>query len=228
MCDLSKMLLAWIDGELTAEDAANLEHHLPICVECRNRAEEYRRVSRTFEAYCETYSETFIVSKPRREFARWLPAISAAMTMAAVVILLVLFSPRAPVLRWPVRAPMPAHNTAMNSLPVQTAQAATNAEQPEGTKLPGGPQQRRRVRPVSKEESQAAHSSAQTPPPQVNALLPAPAVEIAIPADALFPPGAVPPGVVFTADVTIAPDASAQEISFRPRLAQFERRLTRP
>jgi anti-sigma factor RsiW len=228
MCDLSKMLLAWIDGELTAQDAARVECHLQICDECRSRAQEYRRVSCTFEAYCDIYSETLTVSKSRREFAGWLPGISAATAVTAIVTLLVLFPPRARVPQLPVPAPMPAHNTAMNSLPVQTAQAATNPEQPIGARLRTAPRQRHGSRPVPKQESLAAHSAQQTPPRQVNALPGAPAVEIAIPADALFPPGAVPPGVVFTADVTIVPDASAQQISFRPQLAQFERRLTRP
>jgi len=52
------------------------------------------------------------------------------------------------------------------------------------------------------------------------------AVEITIPADAIFPPGAVPPGVAFSADVMIAPDGSAQEIRLRPQLAEFQRRPT--
>jgi anti-sigma factor RsiW len=51
-----------------------------------------------------------------------------------------------------------------------------------------------------------------------------PAIEIAIPAEAIFPPGAIPEGVNFTADVTIAPDGSAQQIRLQPRLAGFERR----
>jgi hypothetical protein len=55
-----------------------------------------------------------------------------------------------------------------------------------------------------------------------------PAVEIAIPADAIFPPGAVPEGVGFTADVTIAPDGSARQVRLRPQLTEFERRPTRP
>jgi hypothetical protein len=53
-------------------------------------------------------------------------------------------------------------------------------------------------------------------------------VEIAIPADAIFPPGAVPEGFSFAADVTIAPDGSAQQIGLRLQLAEFERRSTRP
>jgi hypothetical protein len=221
------MLLAWIDGELTADDAPKLERHLPTCDECRSRAEEYRRVSRSFEEYCDIYGKTVAVSKPQREFARWLPGISAAMAITAVVILLVLFSPRVRVPQLPMRAPMPAHNTPVNSLAVQTAQIATKPAQSEATRLPIARRPRHRLRPLSR-ESQAALSAAQTQPRQVNALLRAPAVEIAIPADDLFPPGAVPPGVVFTADVTIVPESSAQQISLRPQLARFERRLTQP
>jgi len=59
-------------------------------------------------------------------------------------------------------------------------------------------------------------------------LEPEPAVEIAIPADAIFPPGAIPENVGFTADVTIAPDGSAQQIRLRPQFTEFERRSTRP
>jgi anti-sigma factor RsiW len=49
-------------------------------------------------------------------------------------------------------------------------------------------------------------------------------IQITIPADAIFPPGAVPEGVNFTADVTIAPDGSARQIRLQPRLTGFERR----
>ena len=38
-----------------------------------------------------------------------------------------------------------------------------------------------------------------------------PAIEIAIPADAVLPPGAVPEGVAFVADVRIAVDGSARQ-----------------
>jgi anti-sigma factor RsiW len=51
-----------------------------------------------------------------------------------------------------------------------------------------------------------------------------PDIQIAIPADAIFPPGAVPEGVNFTADVSIAPDGSARQIRLQPRLAGFQRR----
>lgn len=55
-----------------------------------------------------------------------------------------------------------------------------------------------------------------------------PAIQIAIPAESMFPPGAVPEGVNFTADVSLGPDGSAQQIRLRPRLIGFERRATQP
>jgi hypothetical protein len=55
-----------------------------------------------------------------------------------------------------------------------------------------------------------------------------PAIEIAFPADEMFAPGAVPDGIQFVADVTIAPDGSAERLRLRPRLAGFERRTTQP
>jgi hypothetical protein len=43
-----------------------------------------------------------------------------------------------------------------------------------------------------------------------------PAIRIAIPINEIFPPGAVPDGVSFSADLTIAPDGSAQWLRLWP------------
>ena len=43
-----------------------------------------------------------------------------------------------------------------------------------------------------------------------------PEIEIAIPAEALFPPGAAPEGFQFVADVSIGADGSAQSLRLRP------------
>ena len=55
-----------------------------------------------------------------------------------------------------------------------------------------------------------------------------PAIEIAIPADAMFPPGALPEGVNFTANISIAADGSAQQVRLQPRLIAFERKANQP
>ena len=59
--------------------------------------------------------------------------------------------------------------------------------------------------------------------PQLNWPLVEPAVQIAIPAEALFPLGAVPQGVDFVADLSIAPDGSAKRLRLEPQLIRFER-----
>jgi hypothetical protein len=41
------------------------------------------------------------------------------------------------------------------------------------------------------------------------------AIEIAIPAEAMFPPGAMPNGVNFIADLRIAPDGSVKQVRLR-------------
>jgi len=43
-----------------------------------------------------------------------------------------------------------------------------------------------------------------------------PAIQIAIPAEAMFAPGAIPEGVNFTAELSIAADGSAQQLRLRP------------
>jgi hypothetical protein len=42
------------------------------------------------------------------------------------------------------------------------------------------------------------------------------AVEIAIPAEAMFPPGAVPEGMNLIAELSIAPDGSVERLRLRP------------
>jgi hypothetical protein len=46
--------------------------------------------------------------------------------------------------------------------------------------------------------------------PNANWALPEPAVQIALPVEAMFPPGAVPEGITFIADLSMAADGSVQ------------------
>ena len=52
--------------------------------------------------------------------------------------------------------------------------------------------------------------------PDANWALPQPAFQIAIPVEAMFPPGAVPQGITMIADVTMAPDGSVQALRLQP------------
>jgi hypothetical protein len=55
-----------------------------------------------------------------------------------------------------------------------------------------------------------------------------PVIQVAIPAESMFPPGAIPEGVSFVADVSFGLDGAAQQIRLRPSLIGFERRTTQP
>jgi anti-sigma factor RsiW len=72
------------------------------------------------------------------------------------------------------------------------------------------------------------HKPSRTPAQTANALPPEPAIRIAIPAESMFPPGAVPEGVSFSADVSFGPDGWAQQLRLRPHLAAFEGRAIEP
>jgi anti-sigma factor RsiW len=52
--------------------------------------------------------------------------------------------------------------------------------------------------------------------PKANWALPETAIQIAIPAEAIFPPGAVPEGITLIADVTMATDGSVQGLRLQP------------
>jgi anti-sigma factor RsiW len=218
MCDFTEKLMAWVDKELSDNDAAAVERHLQGCPECRDRLDTYRRVSGAFDRYCDAYCDAVTASKPGRKLTRRVLTISGGVAVAAAVAMFFLLAAR-----WRVQpaalgaTPIPKVIDASKALPLgQVAQPAPAV-----------------IRPVAriarrKQAEQPKQAAAQRPSKETSWFASEPAVEIAIPADAIFPPGAVPEGVGFTADVTIAPDGSARQVRLRPQLTEFERRPTRP
>jgi hypothetical protein len=246
-------LIAWLDGELPPDEAARIEQHVHACAECRSRVDAYEQVSSAFTAYCdaavaaEATPRPLATQRPKKTHPpkeiqqRWVPMLLGA---AAAVILLLLAFPRTH-----VEPP---------STPAQVVAAVGSQPVPESTfeSTPPVPSQSRSAadRPAANSAAKTvrkphaatrAQTPAQTPahapaprPSQVRdaAWQPAePAIEIAIPAEAMFPPGAVPEGFNFTADLSIAPDGSASRISLQPRLSapigtpvNYERKPTRP
>jgi hypothetical protein len=65
-------------------------------------------------------------------------------------------------------------------------------------------------RPVKKVHRQ--HVIAPMKTPDANWALAEPAIQIAIPVEAMFPPGAVPEGITFIADLSMAADGSVQGV----------------
>lgn len=185
MCDFSGRLIAWVDCELEANEAAVVERHVRGCAECRERVAAYEDVSRGFSAYCDVVLETAMVTKIHRKLPRWVPVVAGAAAVAAVVLVLALL-PRS-----------------VQPVPVipRVAEARTPIAPKTGTNTPN-PVQRRHA---------AAHRKTQA----ATWAVAEPAIQIAIPGDAMFPPGALPEGVNFVANLSLA-DGSVQGLRLQP------------
>jgi anti-sigma factor RsiW len=210
MCDISGKLIAWLDRELPAEEAAEVERHFADCSECRTGVDAYKRVSDEFDEYC----DAAIASSARGAVPRWAPVVWGAGAVAALVTLF-LAMPR-------TRVEPPAFHLPQAALTASPAVVA--AAVPASVRSIQRAQRRHAVRPVSIQNANGAPVQSQNP----NLLPDEPMIQIAIPADEMFPPGAVPEGMHFVADLTIAADGSAERLRLRARLAGFERSATQP
>jgi hypothetical protein len=210
MCKYSGKLIAFLDHELPAQEAVEMELHLEGCSECRGQVGAYNRVSREIDAYC----DEAVASNAQRVVPRWVPAVAVAGAVAALVALF-LALPR-------TRVEPPAFHTP------EVAIKASPAVVAKVTPANIGPTQRVR-RPHAVAPAQVQNDNSAFAQNQNSYILPdEPVIQIAIPADEMFPPGAVPEGMHFVADLTIAADGSAERLRLRPRLAGFERSTTQP
>ena len=230
MCDFSGKLIAWVDRELPESEASDVERHIAECVECRHRLAVYQQASNAFEAYCEA---TF-AAETRSKLPRWtIAACGAGAIAAAVAIAALLMLPRERVAQVPARALPPAE------LPHAAAQMLDAPRAPTQANLPVEEAhtpiiQIKRVHnryvavPARTQHTTAAVASQISPGQGVSPFPAEPAVEIAISADAMFAPGAVPPGLSFTAELTIAADGTAERLGLHPRLSGFQGRTNQP
>jgi anti-sigma factor RsiW len=193
MCEYRGKLLAWLDCELSSEEAAEVEAHVQACKECGNQVAAYCDVSRRFNAYCDATLE----AKMPHRMPRWVPALSGVVVAAAVMILAF---PRARVEPPPIQPPVHAL--------IATAVSVRDM----------APEPAARKRILKRRASK--YGTGKTS----NWLPSGAAVEIAIPAEAMFPPGAVPEGMNLIAELSIAPDGSVERLRLRPGLLGFDRK----
>ncbi len=185
MCNLNLPLVAWIDGELDAAEAATVEQHVQACAECHASVSAFRDTGHDFAAYYAGAAHTSL-TKPNRRMPRWVPVVAAIAAAAAVALMASL--------------PHPANSAPSVSQVALEAAPAVNVEKTVSQPLPPT----HRVHAAVHRETQA-----------VNWTMSDPAIEIAIPADSIFPPGAVPEGVNYVANLTLA-DGSVQAIRLQP------------
>ena len=149
----------------------------------------------------DAYCDAVVAAKIRRSgLPRWVPAMSAvgAAAIAAVLALALM-----PVRVEPPVLPLSVKAPTPPAIALETTQAPVKAIHRRHTAAP------------------VARQTVSWPPTQR-------AIQISIPAESMFPPGAVPEGISFLAELSIAADGSAEQIRLRPRLIGFERRATQP
>jgi anti-sigma factor RsiW len=218
MCEFSEKLIAWLDCELPAAESAAVKRHLESCAECRNRAEAYQQVSDDVRGYCD--AELTSSAAPRVSLP-WIAAASAAGAAATLLALLMVWAR----LRAKPDEPPPVR---------QSVAAASSVVATESTPLPPvrSPEKSERRRAAASKTVRTQNQIARQKSAQGEAAAAYPAnepvIQIAIPAEEMFPPGAVPEGMRFVADVAIAADGSAERLRLRPRLAVFERSAIQP
>ncbi len=187
MCEFQAKLIAFLDRELPSEEVAGVERHIEGCEECRNRLAGYELVNETFDAYC----DAVMAAKTRRVIPRWVPVLASA-AVAAVVMFLAFPEKR------------------MEPPPVLTPTiTAVSVPGPMPVLAPPAPE------PAPRKKMHRRHA---VPAVQERAVKWRPtetAVQIAIPAEAMFPPGAMPKGLNFVAELNIAPDGSVKQVRLR-------------
>jgi anti-sigma factor RsiW len=195
--------VAWLDGEMPEGEAAEVQRHVQSCVECRSRVDAYERVSKGVNAYC----DEAVTTKVHRGAVRWELVLSAA---AVVGIAFFMAFPRARVEQ--TLAPQTLTQQAVAAAPALSDAATV-----------GSAARVLETAPASEKKIHRRPAAVPAPIQNTNWVAAEPGIQIAIPADAMFPPGAVPEGINFVAEVSIAPDGSAQGLRLQPRLVGMER-----
>lgn len=187
MCDVQAKLIAWLDRELPKDEASAVERHIEGCGECRQCLSAFRQVSETFDAYC----DAVMTRKAPRQVASWVPVLAGVIVATAVIFLA-----------------LPQTRVAPPTVVEPTVAAVSERARGPVVAEPA----------PRKIMVQKRHSGPGAPRVPQYATLGQPmdiAIQIAIPAEAMFPPGAMPNGVNFIADLRIGPDGSVEQVRLR-------------
>jgi Putative zinc-finger len=145
------------------------------------------------------YCDALMAAKVRHGVPRWVPVLSgAAVAAVGIALFLVLL---------PTRVESPVVYPSVEAVPPAIVLERA---------------------PVPSRAAPRRHGTTHVQSQTANWVPAEPAIQIAFPAESMFPPGAFPEGVNFTADLSISADGSAQQIRLRPRLIGFERRVPQP
>jgi anti-sigma factor RsiW len=197
MCDFGDKLIAWLDGELSRSEASEIEHHVHGCEECWRRIASYKEMSAAIISHCDARLASQAQASLR---LRW----KSVLVLAAAAAVAFLLVRHASVERRLSQAPL--NEVVHAAVPKTLAKSLLGGARASLSK------------PVHKHRS--IRVSRQTEPQEYiregNWVPAESAVQITIPAESMFAPGAVPLGASFSAELILAADGSAQSIRLRP------------
>lgn len=205
MCEYSGKLVAWIDGEVSTGEASEIARHVTECAECRNCVAELRSASAKFEECCEAVLQA---SEQREGVWR-----KRAVLAAAAAILLAFG-----VTHWRRPLAPPAQP------PSEAASATTTAPAVQASVASESNHDKRNVKRHHHRSAPAA-LQARAQMPRERSASDEPALRIAIPAEAIFAPGALPDGMIFVADLSIGADGRVEQLRLVPQPIPLEGRL---
>lgn len=172
-----------------------LDHELPedqaVEVEshvrgCEECRAECEKYGRVTRTF-DAYCDAVTAAKTYRSALRWVPALSGALLAISATVLLLTFQRTRFV-------PPPVLTPAVTAAPVSVLPLESVA-----------PKTIRRRRPIAPVQARVAKwQPAET------------AVQITIPAETMFAPGAIPEGMNFVAELSIGPDGSVERLRLRP------------
>lgn len=123
MCEIERKLIAWMDGELAADEATAVEHHFDECVRCREQLAKYKNVSEMFASYC----NGVIVTATKRTVPIWVPVLASAAMLAAAGMWFFISAPQRIGPIAPARVPVLGATTAPQQSPAnETPQKTTH------------------------------------------------------------------------------------------------------
>ena len=203
MCEYSKRLIAWMDGELAKSEAAEVEQHVRACPACGKCVSACEEICREFAAYYAAFTQTRPVAQ-RQRVSSWVPTAASVAVVAAM--LMIAFITR----------------SAKQVPTIQQAAAipSTVETSPIADAVPASPPAAENHYPLYRQQKPIRVGQARrtTKPESAKAqwAMIEPAIQIAIPAEAMFPPGAVPEGVTYIANVSLGPYGLVQGIRLQP------------
>ena len=117
MCEIERKLIAWMDGELAADEATAVEHHFDECERCRERLAKYKNASEMFASYC----DGVFVTETKRIVPIWVPVLASAAMLAGAGMWFFMSAPSRIEPIAPTRVPVLGAATAPQQSPAKEA-----------------------------------------------------------------------------------------------------------